>query len=51
MKEKCFCHFNGFAVKDATARKEIIDIKKLLNDIELCLDNIIQIQNSFIGGN
>jgi hypothetical protein len=23
MNEKCFCHFNGFAVKDATARKAI----------------------------
>lgn len=27
MSEKCFCHFNGFAVKDATARKEIENIK------------------------
>ena len=23
IKDKCFCHFNGFAVKDATARKQI----------------------------
>lgn len=23
MNEKCFCHLNGYAVKDATARKSI----------------------------
>ena len=25
MGEKCFCHFNGYAVKDATARAQIVD--------------------------
>lgn len=28
MGEKCFCHLNGLAVKDATARKEIDDLKR-----------------------
>lgn len=28
MKDKCFCHFNGYEVKDATARKKI----ELLNN-------------------
>lgn len=28
MSEKCFCHLNGFAVKDATARAEIEDLKQ-----------------------
>lgn len=27
MEDKCFCHFNGFAVKDAKARQEIENIK------------------------
>lgn len=27
MSEKCFCHLNGLAVKDATARREIENIK------------------------
>lgn len=26
--DKCFCHLNGYAVKDATARGEIADIKE-----------------------
>lgn len=26
--DKCFCHLNGFAVKDATARIEIANIKE-----------------------
>ena len=24
--DKCFCHLNGYAVKDATARKQIVDL-------------------------
>lgn len=32
MSEKCFCHFNGYEVKDAAARKSIEDIKLLLGD-------------------
>ena len=28
MNDKCFCHFNGYAVKDATARREIETIKE-----------------------
>lgn len=27
MPENCFCHLGGFAVKDATARKEIENMK------------------------
>lgn len=30
-EEKCFCHLNGFAVKDATARKQIEELKESLN--------------------
>lgn len=29
MSEKCFCHFNGYQVKDATARAEIEKLKGL----------------------
>lgn len=29
-EEKCFCHFNGYAVKDATARADIENIKNKL---------------------
>jgi hypothetical protein len=41
MEDKCFCHFNGFRVKDAEARKEIENIKtnyatkEQLNEIEV----------------
>ena len=28
----CFCHFNGFEVKDATARKSIEELRKNVND-------------------
>lgn len=28
MNDKCFCHFNGYAVKDAKARSEIETIKE-----------------------
>ena len=41
MEDKCFCHFNGFAVKDAKARQEIENIKTTyatkeeLNSIEV----------------
>ena len=28
MADKCFCHLNGFAVKDATARAEITELEK-----------------------
>lgn len=35
MAEKCFCHLNGYAVKDATARKKIADLEKLsVNNFE-----------------
>lgn len=33
MDEKCFCHFNGYQVKDATARKAIDSILKVINGI------------------
>ena len=32
MAEKCFCHLNGYAVKDSTARKEIETLKEQLNN-------------------
>lgn len=37
-KDKCFCHFGGLAVKDATARKEIETIKNDLQEVK----NLIQ---------
>lgn len=33
MEEKCFCHLNGYAVKDATARNEIEKIKNSKSDL------------------
>lgn len=33
MGEKCFCHLNGYAVKDATARKEIEALKEQVNNV------------------
>lgn len=32
MAEKCFCHLNGYAVKDSTARKEIEILKEQVNN-------------------
>lgn len=34
MADKCFCHLNGYAVKDATARKDISTLKERVNDLE-----------------
>lgn len=34
MEEKCFCHLNGYKVKDADARIEIENLKNDLNNIE-----------------
>ena len=31
-EEKCFCHLNGYAVKDSTARKQIEDLSKKVNE-------------------
>ena len=32
--DKCFCHLNGFAVKDATARKQIEELTKRIEALE-----------------
>ena len=36
---KCFCHFNGFEVKDANARKRVADIEKEQNVLESRMNN------------
>lgn len=33
MAEKCFCHLNGYAVKDSTARQEIANLEELYGDL------------------
>lgn len=43
-KEKCFCHLNGYAVKDSTARKEVEEIKEHLG----VLSNVTPITNEDI---
>lgn len=40
--DKCFCHFNGYAVKDAEARKRLDDIEALVDDLE---DIVINFDN------
>lgn len=37
MNEKCFCHLNGLAVKDATARKVIEELVVAFSDTQLAL--------------
>ena len=39
MEEKCFCHLNGYAVKDATARKEIESTKTSVNNLSNQVNN------------
>ena len=39
--DKCFCHFNGYAVKDATARKDIEYLKAEYRLIELPLGDLM----------
>lgn len=33
-EDKCFCHFNGYAVKDATARNDIENLKTKTSSLE-----------------
>lgn len=40
MSEKCFCHFNGYAVKDATARKEIENVKSEIEDVKSEIEDV-----------
>ena len=40
--DKCFCHLNGFAVKDATARKEIAELKETVDDLIKDLSLILE---------
>ena len=34
MSEKCFCHFNGYVVKDATARRLIAELEQRIANLE-----------------
>lgn len=40
MSDKCFCHLNGYAVKDATARKDILNLSDVVNIIKASIDVI-----------
>ena len=40
---KCFCHLNGLAVKDATARKQIEDINKEVETLDVMREQITQL--------
>ena len=51
MAEKCFCHFNGFRVKDSVARKQIADLTNELSTANaniLALSNTINTMNTFM---
>ena len=32
--DKCFCHLNGYAVKDATARQAIAEMQETINTLQ-----------------
>lgn len=42
MDDKCFCHLNGYAVKDATARKSIEELSKKVDDLVNDLSKILE---------
>lgn len=51
MAEKCFCHFNGFRVKDSVARQQIVELNNQLSTINaniLTLSNTINTMNTFM---
>ena len=47
MEDKCFCHFNGYAVKDATTRKEIEALKLEDSSIREDLDSFKAEEKSY----
>lgn len=47
MAEKCFCHFNGYQVKDATARKDIETLKEEDNSIKESFETFKEEDNSY----
>ena len=53
-EQKCFCHFNGYEVKDAKARNEIEELQReninLLNEIEELQRENINLLNGNGGG-
>lgn len=51
MAEKCFCHFNGFRVKDSVARQQIVELTNQLSTANaniLALSNTINSMNTII---
>lgn len=48
--DKCFCHFNGYQVKDATARADIEKLKLSISAPAFSLDNVVCIGDSFLDG-
>ena len=47
MSEKCFCHLNGFQVKDATARNQIVSLDQRIEGNE---ESIQDLYNKLNGG-
>ena len=45
-KEKCFCHLNGYAVKDATARRDLQDLKEWKEEADQLLDYLEERETS-----
>ena len=45
--EKCFCHFNGYAVKDATARKDLATAR---TDIDTTMSELASEKENRLNG-